>query len=62
MQPIHFDRQETAQPLDAETKAAVDLGLEQLRRGETVTLEQSDRNLKERLKAWRKIEIEVPNA
>lgn len=58
MPSIRLEKQE-AESIDEATKAAVEIGREQLRSGETVTLEQSDVNLKKRIEAWRKDQKEV---
>ena len=51
-----------AEPVDAATMAAVEAGLAQIDRGQTVTLEQSNIILRKRLQAWRKAEAEVLSA
>ena len=53
MQSIHLKQQEAAEPLDDATKAAVELGRAAIRRGETITWEQSKTNARERHKAWK---------
>lgn len=51
---FELEKQQIAEPIDDATKAALEVGLEQLRRGEGVPLEQVRENLKTRSKAWRK--------
>jgi len=60
-EPIHLEVRE-AEPLDAETLAAVDLGDEQLGRGETMTLEEATALTRKQYQAWRKIQQEVLTA
>ena len=50
---IQLEQQE-AQPIDEATKAALEVGLAQLERGEGIPLEQVRENIKKRSKAWRK--------
>ena len=58
MQRIQLEQQEP-QPIDDATKLALEQAREEARRGETVTLEQSNINLRKRLQAWRKAKEEA---
>ena len=55
MQSINLEELAAA-PVDEATKAAIEEAQASARRGETVTLEQSNINLEKRLKAWRQIQ------
>lgn len=50
--PLRLEKQEPITPLDEATKAAIEAGLAAARRGEVVTLEQSDRDLEKGYQAW----------
>lgn len=54
MPRIELEKGQIAEPLDAATIAAVQVGLDQIARGETVTLEQARQNSKRRYQEWRK--------
>ena len=47
------DYEKGAEPVDDATKAAIEEAQASVRRGEAITLEQSDINLRKRLEAWR---------
>lgn len=53
MEPIRLEKQE-AEAIDEATKAAIEVGLAQLRRGEGIPLEQVRSNLEERYREWLK--------
>jgi hypothetical protein len=53
MEPIRLEKQE-AEPVDEATKAALEVGRAQLRRGEGIPLEQVRKNLEERYQEWLK--------
>jgi len=53
---------QNAEPLDDATHAALDEAEAAVERGEIVTLEQSDINLRKRLEAWRKIQQQEAHA
>lgn len=52
MKSIELEKQE-AQPIDEATKAALQIGLDQLRRGEGIPLDEVRKELKQRSTAWR---------
>ncbi len=54
MQPIHLEKQETAEPIDEATQIALDEAEASVARGQTVTLEQSQVNARQRYQAWLK--------
>ncbi|RYG59669.1 hypothetical protein EON80_25470 [bacterium] len=54
MSRTELEQGQTVEPLDAATIAAVQIGLDQIERGETVTLEQARQNTKRRYQEWRK--------
>ena len=54
MECIELEKNQLPEPLDAATIAAVQIGLDQIERGETVTLEQARQNIKRRYLEWRK--------
>jgi hypothetical protein len=51
-----------AEPINETIKAAITAADASLQRGEAITMEQSTKNLKKRLKAWRKSREEVLTA
>lgn len=54
MPRIELEKNQIAEPLDEATLAAVQVGLDQIERGETVTLDQATENIKRRYQEWRK--------
>lgn len=52
MKSIELEKQE-AEPVDEATKAALQIGLDQLRRGEGIPLDEVRKTIKQRSKAWR---------
>jgi predicted transcriptional regulator len=46
--------QPAVEPLDAETLAALDIGLAQIERGEVYTIDEVREHLKQRAETWRK--------
>jgi hypothetical protein len=62
MELIRLEPQLEAEPLDAATHAALDEAEAEVARGETVSLEQSNINLRKRLQAWKKAQEAVPTA
>jgi hypothetical protein len=52
--PIRLEEQPAAEPLDEATHAALDEAEAEFERGESVTLEQSNINLRKRLQARRR--------
>ena len=49
-------QKEAAAPVDDATKAIIEQARAQVRRGETVSLEQSKANARERYRAWQKVQ------
>lgn len=56
---FQLEQNQIAEPIDDATRAALDEARAQAARGEVVTLEQSNINLRKRLKAWRQVQQEV---
>ena len=48
-----------AAPVDEKTKLAIELAQDQIQRGEVITLDESEKNFKERYEAWLKAKQEV---
>jgi len=48
--------------VDDHTKAAIQIGLDQWERGQVVTIEQSNLNLKKFTQAWQKLQAEISPA
>ena len=61
MQSDNLENQE-AEPLDEATHAALDEAEAAFERGEIITLEQSDINLRNGIEAWRKTQQKKPLA
>ena len=58
MKAIRLEKQPEAEPIDKATKQALDEAEAAIERGEVISVEQSNINLRERLKAWRKAQEE----
>lgn len=54
-----FDHEAGAAPVNEATLASLDAAMEQMERGVGITMEQSTKNLRRRLDAWRKSRDEV---
>ena len=54
MDRLPLEPQQIAEPLDDATRAALDQAEAEVERGEVMSLEQSNINLKKRIEAWRK--------
>jgi len=59
MPQIHLENQE-AEPIDEATHAALDEAEAAIERGEFVTLEQAQINLRKRYLAWQKAQEKIP--
>ena len=63
MESLRLEKQDPKPvEIDEDAKAAIEIGLAQIERGETVSIEQVEINVKERYKAWRKTQKEILSA